>query len=155
MKKETHSEKHPHPRFRNYAFSEIFALSIDLVVLWALVQFTHMHYLVAAGIAYWVALTIHHHSVRKRLFRGTVRDATHTYTFFLGVGVVGFMIMLIFVALAVSAVHLNYVFARIMAALGVIPITYVLNLWLTFIMPKPLPNKKDEYCLIGEHNASS
>jgi putative flippase GtrA len=145
---------HPH-RFGHYAGSELIALGIDLVLLWALVQWAHFNYLLATVFAYWIALTVHHHAVRKQIFRGTIRDAAHTYAYFIAVGGVGFIVTFLFMTLSVYGTHIHYLFARFMAALGVIPLTYALNAWLTFIMPKHLPNERDSYCLVGEHPTKS
>lgn len=148
MGRKTREHTNHKDKFGHYLCSESVALAIDLVILWVLIHFLNFHYLVSAAIAYVVAISVHYFSVRKHVFHGTVRDPFHGYAYFLSVGIIGIVLTIALALLMIYYLHSGYYMARIIAALFVIPATYLLNSWLTFIMPKPLPQNKEDYCNI-------
>jgi putative flippase GtrA len=136
-------------RFTHYASSELVALSLDLVLLWAFISVFRWNYLFSVGLAYMVAITVHYYGVRKRVFHGSVRDPFHSYSYFLAVGIFGFAITLGIVFLSITFINSSYFLSRAFAAVLVVPSTYTLNHFITFIMPKPLP-KSEDYCNIPD-----
>ena len=137
-------------RFVHYALSETVALSIDLILLWVLVSVFHLQYLFAAAIAYILAVTIHYQTIRKHVFHGSIRDPFHLYSYFIGVGVLGLMSTLAIMGAAVVFINTDYLFARVFAAVSIIPATYGLNKAVTFLMPQSLPTDKESYCNLSD-----
>lgn len=140
---------HKHSHLGHYLASECIALVFDLVFLWFLTTHLHMNYLIAAAIAYVIAITIHYHTTRYHIFRGSIRSKYPAMAYFLAVGVGGLVIALFMLNFLVDF-GFNYLSARAAAAIAVIPATYALNKYVTFVMPHTLPNEKDLYCNIPE-----
>jgi putative flippase GtrA len=107
-----------------------------------------LNYILAAGIAYLVAITLHYHTTRHHIFRGTIRTTYTGFAYFLAVGVLGLAVALITMTILIKISGATYLFARLIATIAIIPVTYVSNKYLTFIMPRPLPDEKNLYCNI-------
>lgn len=134
--------------FIEYVASEVVALIFDIVLLWVLVRFFEVNYLVAATIAYIIAIMIHYHTTRHHIFKGTIRTEFSGFAYFLAVGIGGLLIALPAMNLIISRTHLDYLVARSASALLIIPATYMFNKYLNFVMPKPLPKEGSLYCNI-------
>ncbi len=136
-------------RFLEYSASEGIALVMDLFLLWILVSFFSSNYLIAAAIAYISAMIIHYHTTRHHIFRGSIRTELSGFAYFLAVGVAGLIIALFSIEFIVQVLQLNYLSARFIAALPIIPATFILNKYITFSMPHPWPkDEKNLYCNI-------
>jgi putative flippase GtrA len=137
-------------KFIEYVASESVALVFDIILLWVFVRFFGLNYLIAAAIAYIIAIMIHYHTTRHHIFKGTVRTEFSGLPYFIAVGVGGLIIALLMINFIVQAASIDYLFARLIATIAIIPATYVSNKYITFIMPHQLPDEKNLYCNIPD-----
>ena len=117
--------------FRNTVVScSVFGLG--LIVLWALVTWGHIDKVVAAGISFIVANTLHYVLGRSWIFHGTDR-AMHTgYILFLINSGVGLLVTLGLYALILKFTSMDFVTARILVSLFAGLLVFVLNAVLNF-----------------------
>lgn len=103
----------------------------DLALLWALVEYLAMDKLVAATLAFLVAITIHYGFARIWIFVGSERELTSGYVYFLINAVVG-LVLTIVLFWAFMAIGLHYVPARIVASVFAGLAAFLLNAVLNF-----------------------
>lgn len=103
----------------------------DLLLLWAFVEFLGMDKLVAAAVAFLIAITIHYGFARGWIFKGTERKVTSGYVYFLINAVVG-LVLTIVLFWAFMAVGLHYLVARVVASVFAGLAVFVLNAVLNF-----------------------
>jgi len=99
-----------------YAMSAGLAFAIDIVILWALVYFAHMHYALATAIGFIIASSVQYSISRIWAFRGTERPATSGYVRFLIVALIGLGIVVYGMIVLVEQFLLPYLLARILLA---------------------------------------
>lgn len=105
---------------------------IGLTVLWALVNFAGAHKVVAAGIGFIIANTLHYVLGRIWIFRGTERGLGSGYVLFLGNSAVGLFVTTALYTLLLNATHMNYLVARALVSLLAGFIVFVLNALFNF-----------------------
>ena len=103
----------------------------DLALLWMLVEYLAMNKLVAAALAFLVAITIHYGFARVWIFTGSERALTSGYVYFLINAFVG-LVLTIVLFWAFMAIGLHYVPARVVASVFAGLAAFLLNAMLNF-----------------------
>jgi putative flippase GtrA len=109
-----------------------FVFGIGLVVLWALVTYATVPKVIAAGIGFVVANTLHYMLGRAWIFRGTDRGVGSGYALFLVNSGVGLLVTTTLYAALLAATHMNYLIARALVSLVAGLVVFVLNAALNF-----------------------
>ncbi|WP_295636326.1 GtrA family protein [Novosphingobium sp.] len=109
-----------------------FVFGIGLVVLWALVQFLGVSKVVAAGIGFVIANTLHYMLGRAWIFRGSDRGVGSGYALFLVNSGVGLLVTTALYAALLAVTHMNYLVARALVSLVAGLVVFVLNAALNF-----------------------
>ena len=105
---------------------------IGLIVLWALVTYAGVPKVVAAGIGFVIANTLHYVLGRAWIFRGTTREMGSGYALFLVNSGVGLLVTTVLYAALLEATHMNYLVARALVSLLAGLVVFVLNAALNF-----------------------
>ncbi len=105
---------------------------IGLAVLWALVNFAGVQKVMAAGIGFIIANTLHYVLGQSWIFRGTDRGLGSGYVLFLGNSAVGLVVTTALYALLLGATHMNYLVARALVSLLAGFVVFVLNALFNF-----------------------
>lgn len=100
---------------------------IGLGVLWALVQQAGMDEVLAAGIGFLVANTLHYLLGRAWIFRGTTRDLRTGYLYFLLNSGVGLTITVVLFAAFLHFTNIHYLAARVIVSVFAGLAVFVLN----------------------------
>jgi putative flippase GtrA len=100
---------------------------IGLGVLWALVQWTAMDEVPAAGIGFVTANTLHYLLGRTWIFRGTERGRASGYALFLINAGVGLAVTMALYAAILEFTSIHYLVARVIVSLVAGLIVFVLN----------------------------
>jgi putative flippase GtrA len=109
-----------------------FVFGIGLVVLWALVQFLGVPKVIAAGIGFVIANTLHYMLGRAWIFRGSDRGVGSGYALFLVNSGVGLLVTTVLYAALLAVTHMNYLVARALVSLVAGLVVFVLNAALNF-----------------------
>jgi putative flippase GtrA len=106
----------------------------DLALLFFFTTVLNIHYLVAAGTAFLIAVSCNYLLSRRFVFKGTDRGAKVGYVNFLLIAGTGLCFVVGSMYVLVALLSLNYVFARISVA-GLTGLwNYLMNLYFNFKM---------------------
>jgi len=100
---------------------------VGLAVLWALVQWTPMDEVPAAGIGFVTANTLHYLFGRSWIFRGTERGRASGYALFLINAGIGLAVTMALYAAILEFTSIHYLVARVIVSLFAGLIVFVLN----------------------------
>ena len=103
----------------------------DLLLLWALVEWLAMDKILAAILAFLVAITIHYAFCRIWIFAGTDRAMASGYAYFLINALVGLVVTIV-LFWAFMAVGMHYLVARVVASVFAGLAQFLLNAILNF-----------------------
>ena len=109
-----------------------FVFGIGLVVLWALVTYAGVPKVIAAGIGFVIANSLHYVLGRAWIFRGSDRGVGSGYALFLINSGVGLLVTTVLYAALLAATHMNYLVARALVSLVAGLVVFVLNASLNF-----------------------
>ena len=109
-----------------------FVFAIGLVVLWALARYAGVPKVIAAGIGFVIANTLHYVLGRTWIFRGTDRGVGSGYALFLVNSAVGLLVTTDLYALLLQTTPMNYLLARALVSLLAGLVVFVLNALLNF-----------------------
>ena len=109
-----------------------FVFGIGLVVLWALVTYAGVPKVIAAGLGFIMANTLHYVLGRAWIFRGSDRGIGSGYALFLINSGVGLLVTTALYAALLAATHMNYLVARALVSLVAGLVVFVLNAALNF-----------------------
>lgn len=101
--------------------------AIGLFVLWAFVNFTSINKILAAGVGFMIANSLHYLIGRSWIFRGTDRDLRTGYILFLVNSSVGLLLTTGLYALLLKWSDVNYLVARIIVSLFAGLMVFILN----------------------------
>ena len=104
-----------------------FVFVIGLVLLWVLVEFGDMDEVIAAGIGFLTANSIHYALGRGWIFRGTDRAIASGYALFLVNGGVGLAMTMGLYAAVLQLTAIDYLVARVLVSVVVGLTVFVLN----------------------------
>ncbi len=124
---------HPaYKRFFKYTSIGVSTFAFDLLLLYIIIDRLHVHYVVASGIAYVIAVSINYYLSRKFVFKGSARDIKSGYVFFLLIGLSGLLFVTVGMYIFVSIFGFPYVISRIMIAAVAGLWNYLMNLFVNF-----------------------
>ena len=107
-------------------------LGISVGILWLLVQQAGMDEVIAAGIGFLVAQTVHYAFGRGWIFRGTDRSVATGYFLFLVNAVFGLALTVGLFAAMLRFTSIHYLLARVIVSLFAGLAMFVLNATLNF-----------------------
>lgn len=100
---------------------------IGLGVLWLLVEQAGMDEVIASGIGFAVANTLHYVLGRSWIFRGTERGVASGYALFLINGAIGLTLTMVLMFVLLQITPLNYIVARVLVSVVAGLLVFVLN----------------------------
>ncbi len=119
-------------RFMKYFTIGTSTFAFDLALLLLFTDVFHINYVISAGSAYLIAITINYLFSRHYVFSGTLRSAHVGYAIFLLIASVGFLIVTGFIYLFVQIFGLNVFMSRVLVA-GIVGVwNYFMNLYVNF-----------------------
>lgn len=108
---------------------------IDLVLIWWLTDKIKLHYLTSVAVGFLVATVINYLGNREWTFKGTAIKATVGYGRFLMISLGAFIVVLFLMYLAVDILQIYYLLARVMVAIIVGLLGFLLDAKFSFGMP--------------------
>lgn len=119
-------------RFLKYSAIGFGTFLGDLVLLYVFTDWLQIHYLLAAGTAFLIAVSVNYVLSRRIVFKGTKRGQTAGYLYFLIIAGIGLMFVTGGMFILVEWLGVYYVFARVLVA-GVTGLwNYLMNLFFNF-----------------------
>src|SRR3989344_658256 len=119
-------------RFLKYSLVGISTFAFDLFLLLVFTEFFSWHYLIAAGAAFLIAVSVNYVLSRQFVFIGTSRSVSEGYVLFLIIAGTGLAAVTFFMFIFVDILHWNYLFSRIAIA-GIVGIWgYLMNFYFNF-----------------------
>ncbi len=119
-------------RFFRYFSVGVSTFILDLLLLYLFTDFFLINYLISAGIAFVIAVSINYYFSRKFVFTKTLRKIDHGYYTFLLISGIGLFFVVILMAFFVEILSFNYLFSRVLVA-GFVGIwNYLMNLYFNF-----------------------
>lgn len=123
---------HALTRFVKYSSVGITTFILDLMLLYIFTDLFLWNYILSAGVAFIVAVSVNYYFSRKLVFKGTLRSVHSGYGIFLiitGVGLVAVTgLMFVFVDMFLW----NYLLSRVVIA-GIVGLwNYLMNLYVNF-----------------------
>ena len=103
------------------------AFMVGLGVLWLLVEWLGTDEVVAAGIGFVIANTLHYALSRVWIFRGTERGRATGYALFLINATVGLVVTMVLYAAVLEFTAIHYLVARVIVSLVAGLMVFVLN----------------------------
>lgn len=119
-------------RLFKYALVGGSTFAFDLVILYAMTEFVGIPYYVSTPLAFIIAVSINYFVSRQFVFKGTTRHVHHGYFYFLGVAIIGGLLISGAVTLLVATFALHYLIARTLVACVVGIGNYLFNLHINF-----------------------
>lgn len=111
------------------------AFGVSIALLWVLVEFFRMQQVVAAGIGFVAANSLHYVLGRTWIFRGTDRAVASGYIYFLATGGLGLAVTMGLDALLLHYTPIHYLVARILVSVIAGLVMFALNALLNFRRP--------------------
>ena len=119
-------------RFFRYAVAGGIATLCDLLILYILTSKVGVYYLIAAAIGFCVGALINYSINRQWGFRGTKIKFLYGFISFFLIGVIALVMTLGFMAILVEYFGVDYMTARIVTLVVVLPWNYIMNKKYTF-----------------------
>lgn len=119
-------------RLLKYAVVGGSTFAFDLVLLYAITDLAGIPYYISTPLAFVVAVSINYFVSRRYVFKGTQRRVHHGYAYFLGVAILGGLLISGAVAALVTLFSLHYLAARTLVACVVGLGNYLFNLHINF-----------------------
>jgi putative flippase GtrA len=104
----------------------------DVAILFLFIDVFNMHYLLATGLAFVIAVSINYLITRRYVFSKTTRAFHHGYIAFLSIAGFGMVSVLSLMTLFVEVLQWNYIVSRVLIACVIGTINYLLNLFFNF-----------------------
>lgn len=121
-------------RFFKYSLVGGSTFALDLTLLFLLIVFLDVHYILSAGVAFGIAVSINYFISRHFVFRGTPRKVSSGYLIFFIIAIAGSGTIMGLMFLFVDVFHLHYLASRICIAALVGICNYLMNLYVNFKM---------------------
>lgn len=123
---------HAFHRFVKYTFVGITTFLFDLLLLWFFVEILTLDYLLSAGSAFIIAVTVNYILSRRYVFRGSLRSVGIGYVNFILIAGFGLLFVIVGMYILVKFFAFSYVGARIMVAAVTGFWNYLMNLYVNF-----------------------
>jgi len=119
-------------RFVQYTLVGMSTFALDLFLLFILTDLLRIHYVLSAGLAFLIAISINYFLSRRFVFAGTLRSIHAGYTIFLAISGAGLLLVVVLMYVAVDILNINYLLSRVLIA-GIVGIwNYLMNLYVNF-----------------------
>jgi len=119
-------------RFVKYTSVGVSTFALDLALLFILTDVFRVHYVLSAGIAFCIAVSLNYVISRRFVFGGTERGMQSGYVMFLLIAAVGLLAVMGLMYISVDRFGLNYIVSRVLIA-GLVGFwTYLMNLYWNF-----------------------
>ena len=122
----------PTRRFLKYLSVGASTLAFDLLILFFLTSVLGWNYILSAGIAFLIAISVNYLFSRRYVFRDTLRSAHSGYFLFILIASAGLVIVVSLMALFVEVFRLDVIAARVIVACFVGVWNYVMNFYVNF-----------------------
>jgi len=119
-------------RFLKYSLVGVSTFALDLLLLFVFVEFFSWNYLIAAGAAFCIAVSVNYVISRRFVFTGTSRPLGEGYVWFCIIAATGLATITFFMFVFVELFHWNYLLSRIVIAAMVGIWGYLMNLYFNF-----------------------
>lgn len=119
-------------RFFKYSTVGVGTFVFDVLLLYILVSVFSIHYLVASGIAFFIALSVNYFISRELVFRKTSTSYSKGYVQCISIALVGVLLTVAGMYILVTAIGMHYLFARCLISLCVGIGNYLFNLYFNF-----------------------
>ncbi len=119
-------------RFLKFTAVTVPMFLLDLLILVLLTKYAHMHYVLAAGIAFTIATTLNYILSRHFVFTETTRSISLGYIYFLGIAGAGLLTVTTSMWVLVGLLHFNYIASRLLIAAVEGMWNYLMNFYFNF-----------------------
>jgi putative flippase GtrA len=119
-------------RFLKYSSVGVSTFLFDLLLLYVLTDYLHIHYAVATPLAYAIAVSINYFISRRFVFKGTLRSVHTGYGVFLAIAGTGMGAVTGLMVVFVEVLHMPPLPARTIIAGMVGMWNYFMNLYVNF-----------------------
>jgi len=109
-----------------------FVFGLSLLLLWVLVQWGGVDEVIAAGIGFIIANSLHYILGRSWIFRGSDRGIRTGYLLFLVNSAIGLMVTMALYAAFLEFTNINYLVSRAIVSVFAGLIVFILNAVLNF-----------------------
>lgn len=116
---------------RNTAVSFL-TLIFGLGLMWTLVEIADTDELIAAGVSFLAATSLHYLLGRSWIFRGTERNVAAGYGYFVMNAAIGMLLTVSLFAALLSWTSVNYLIARVVVSVFAGLVMFALNAMLNF-----------------------
>lgn len=106
--------------------------TFDLALLYVLTDFFAVQYVIAAGMAFIIAVSINYWISRQYVFKHTLREVKEGYVHFVAIASIGLLMVMGGMFVLVEYAHFDYLFARAVVAIVTGFWNYLLNLYVNF-----------------------
>lgn len=125
-------DAHGAKRFLKYLSVGVSTFLFDLTLLFIFIDFLGMHHVVAAGVAFLIAVSCNFLISRRFVFKGTARPPGKSYAAFIVIAGSGLLFVSGLMYVSVDILGLHYLVSRVLIA-GVVGMwNYLMNLYLNF-----------------------
>ena len=121
-------------RFIKYTIFSSSAFWFDLLLIFLLVKFIHIHYLISAGGAFVIAHSLNYALNRKWNFYETKESLSKSYAKFIAFGFICLAFIILSLGFIVEVFKINYLIARILIAFFVGFVNFSFNYFVSFRM---------------------
>lgn len=119
-------------RFLKYSAVGVSTFIFDLLLLFFLTDYVGINYVVAAGGAFVVAVSINYMVSRTYVFKGTERSLHSGYGYFLAIAGIGLLFVMGSMYVLVEVLALHYLLSRVCIAAITGMFNYLTNLYFNF-----------------------
>lgn len=129
-----HNWNTPHSleRIMKYVAVGGLTFALDLLLLYAFIDWLLWNYILATGLAFAIAVSINYVLDRRWVFTGTLRSVQAGYFIFMAIACIGAVIAMAGMSILVGVYHLHYLYARVAIASMVGLWNYLMNLYVNF-----------------------
>jgi len=126
-------------RLLRYSSASLFAVAIDILILFILVELFTVFYLIAALFAFAVAHSFNYLINWNWVFKGTHWRPYKCFVYFFSFGIIGAILTVILLLILVGLFSMHYLPAKLIAAVIVGVVNFTLNYKYTFRVDYELP----------------
>lgn len=119
-------------RFLKYASVGGSTFLFDLFMLYVLVSILQVNYIIATGVAFFIAVSVNYICSRRLVFQKTETVYYRGYITFMAAASVGIIVTMAGMYMLVGSFGMYYIFARFLVSLFVGMSNYLFNLYFNF-----------------------
>ena len=119
-------------RLGEYSAVGVATFVFDLILIALLVYTFEVAHSTAIGLAFIVAVHINYFANRKWVYAGTQQRESRTYLYFLGITLIGALLIPFFVVQMISLFDISVLFARVLVGLVMGIVNFFINTFINF-----------------------